>query len=134
MLEQGLVRRSSSAFSSLVLLVMKPDGSWRFCVDYCSVNAITIKDGFPIPVVDKLLDELHCAKFFTKLDLCSGYHKVRMRPADVNKTTFHTHDCFYKFLVMSFGLCNVTVTFQALMNDVLRSFLHRFMLVFFTTF
>ena len=129
-LQAGHIRPSTSSFGAPVLLVKKKDGSMRMCIDYRALNDITQKNTFPLPRIDDLHDQLTYAKYFTKLDLYSGYHQIPIKPGDEHKTAFTSRYGTYEFLVMPFGLTNAPSTFQTAMNSLFFDWLDIFVIVY----
>jgi hypothetical protein len=130
LLEQGFVRPSASPWGSPVLFMEKKDGTKRMCIDYRTLNSMTIKNKYPLPRIEDLLDRLKKAKFFSKIDLRSGYHQMKIREQDIPKMAFTTQYGLYEFVVVSFGLTNAPSYFVNLMNKVFMEELDRFVVVF----
>ncbi|KAJ9539086.1 hypothetical protein OSB04_031819 [Centaurea solstitialis] len=130
LLDKGFIQPSTSPWGAPVLFVKKKDGSFRMCIDYRELNKVTIKKKYPLPCIDDLFDQLQGASYFSKIDLRSGYHQLRVREEDVPKTTFRTRYEHYEFLVMPFGLTNAPAAFMDMMNRVCRPMLDKFVIVF----
>ncbi|KAL0561349.1 hypothetical protein IC582_001774 [Cucumis melo] len=130
LLDKGFIRPSVSPWGAPVLFVKKKDGSMRLCIDYRKLNKVTVKNRYPLPRIDDLFDQLQGATVFSKIDLRSGYHQLRIKDEDVPKTAFRSRYGHYEFIVMSFGLTNAPAVFMDLMNRVFREFLDTFVIVF----
>ena len=130
LLEKGFIRPSSSPWGCPALFVKKKDGSLRLCVDYRPLNTVTIKNKYPFPRIDVLFYQLAGAKVFSKINLRSGYHPIKIRPCDIPKTAFSTRYGLYEYLVMSFELTNAPTYFMYLMNSVFMTELDKFVVVF----
>jgi len=130
LLDKGFIRPSSSPWGCPAIFMKKKDETLRMCVDYRPLNAVTVKNKYPLPRIDLLFDQLSKAKVFSKIDLRSGYHQIKIRPQDIPKTAFSTRYGLYEYLVMSFGLTNAPAHFMYLMNSVFMLELDQFVVVF----
>jgi hypothetical protein len=130
LLDKGFIRPSASPWGCPALFVKKKDNSLRLCVDYRPLNVVTIKNKCPLPCIDILFDQLAGARVFSKIDLRSGYHQIKIKSSDVPKTAFSTRYGLYEYLVVSFGLTNAPAYFMYLMNSVFMPELDKFIVVF----
>ncbi|GKC06577.1 putative reverse transcriptase domain-containing protein [Tanacetum coccineum] len=128
--DKGFIRPSSSPWGAPVLFVKKNDGSFRMCIDYRELNKLTVKNCYPLPRIDELFDQLQGLQFFSKIDIRSGYHQLRVHEDDIPKTAFRTRYGHFEFIVMPFGLTNSSAVFMDLMNRVCRPYLDKFVIVF----
>jgi hypothetical protein len=131
LLELGVIQCSTSNFSSLAILVKKKDDTWRLCVDYRTLNSMTIISKYLVPIIDELLDKLVGTRWFSKLDLRAGYHQIRLAPGEEYKTTFQTHCGHWEYKVMPFGLAGAPTTFLGAMNATLQPVLRKCVVVLF---
>ncbi|GKB08736.1 putative reverse transcriptase domain-containing protein [Tanacetum coccineum] len=130
LMDKGFIRPSSSPWGAPVLFVKKKDGSFRMCIDYRELNKLTVKNRYPLPRIDDLFDQLQGSSIYSKIDLRSGYHQLRVREEDIPKTAFRTRYGHYEFQVMSFGLTNAPAVFMDLMNRVCKPYLDKFVIFF----
>jgi hypothetical protein len=130
LLKKGYIHPILSPWGAPVLFVKKKDGTLRLCIDFRQLNKVIVKNKYPLPRIDDPFDQLKDAKIFSKIDLRSGYHQVRINDEDSIKTAFRTRHDHYEFTVVSFGLTNAPVVFMCLMNGVFRDYLDKFVIVF----
>ncbi|CAF3028738.1 unnamed protein product [Rotaria sp. Silwood2] len=130
LLEKGFIRVSKSPYAAPVLFAKKKDGTLRMCVDYRALNKLTIKNKYPIPRIDEMLDQLNGAKIFSRLDLKAGYHQIRIKDDDIEKTAFRTRYGSFEFVVLPFGLTNAPPTFMRLMNSIFHHYLDKFVIIY----